>query len=212
MLYANNDTLTMQFGFNGLRWTDINGTAVANRLMQTVVGTKGINPDFKPMWLPFYNYTPIYTPTFTEQNIMQTGETKWTYAIDPTADNGICLINEPPFNDNNAPQEGWILLPPRYFTDADGDNVQLPLGYTVVILNTTYMMSSAENRKTMYVTGNVQQANACKIYGHTGNSLTQYALMGGSTLQQQNNEVSTTFVYVGTQTINNIPTMLWQVY
>ena len=59
-LYVNEKQTIIQHGFNGIKWdnSDVNG----NRAMMVVTGVTGSIPNVKPVWFPFYNYTPTFIP------------------------------------------------------------------------------------------------------------------------------------------------------
>jgi len=67
--------------------------------MQVVAGTRGTSPNIKPVWFPFYNYTPMFdvgvgtTPyLFTSQLIGNINQTKYAFRIDAQRDSGICYV------------------------------------------------------------------------------------------------------------------------
>ena len=134
--------LQIRFGFGGIRWNDAD--KFANKGMEVVANIKGSSPNYKPVWLPFYNYVPTFevgvgtTPyLFTSQNIGNLSETKYAFRIDPYRDRGICVVHAGYIDTNGNQQESWIVLPPSTFTDADGNSASLPIGYQVTIINWT---------------------------------------------------------------------------
>lgn len=132
----------MRYGFNGIRWNDAD--VVGNRAMDVAANIKGTSPNSKPVWLPFYNYTPVFsvgtgtTPyLFTSQYIGNISETKYAFVIDAYRDRGLCLVVSGYLDSNFSQVESWIVLPPTTFTDSDGDTASLPVGYTVTVINWT---------------------------------------------------------------------------
>lgn len=59
LIWAGEKELQLRYGFNGLRWS--NADAMRNSTMQVVAGVKGNSPNYKPVWLPFYNFNPTFS-------------------------------------------------------------------------------------------------------------------------------------------------------
>ena len=131
LIWAGESETQIRYGFNGIRWN--NADKFGNRAMQAVTGVQGTNPNYKPVWLPFYNYTPTFSPTFTSQYINNVAQTKYAYYIDPQTDCGICLVDTPYVDTSFNYQESWIILPYSTFAQ-DGATCPLPVGYTITII------------------------------------------------------------------------------
>ena len=142
LIWATEDELQLRYGFSGIRWTDAD--RFRNNAMEVACQIKGTTPNVKPVWLPFYNYTPTFsvgtgtTPyLFTSQTVGNISETKYAFRIDPYRDRGICLVVSGYLDTNMNEQPSWVVLPSSTFTDADGDTVTLPVGYTITVINWT---------------------------------------------------------------------------
>ena len=133
--------LQLRYGFNGLRFNDAD--KFKNSGMQVVAGSRGSSPNLKPVWLPFYNYMPLFSVgigespyLFVSQSIANINATKYAFQIDPQRDSGICYVAGRAQDSGGNPQDSWVILPPETFTDADsGQSVALPIGYTVTVIN-----------------------------------------------------------------------------
>jgi hypothetical protein len=155
LLWLDEKELLFRFGFGGLRLSMPSSRSFAAKL-DTIAGISGSQPDYKPVWFPFHNITPMFSPTFGAiETIVNTGETgKNVYKIDPFSDYGICYVNNPAMDENFKAQDSWILLPSSMQV-YKGNNIGLPKGYTMTIINGT--------KGNVYVTGNVSAYHACKI-------------------------------------------------
>ena len=87
----------MRYGQNGIRWNEADKQN--NSAMQVVAAHKGTAPNYKPVWLPFYNYTPLFevgvgtTPyLYTYQLVGNINTNKWAFRIDAQRDSGICYV------------------------------------------------------------------------------------------------------------------------
>ena len=160
LLWASESELQLRHGYNGIRWNDAD--KFRNESMQVCAQIKGVNPNFRPVWLPFYNYTPMYrvgvgsTPyLFTYQFIANINASRWAFQINPQRDSGICYVRSSAVDSNNNAQESWIILPPETFTDEEGDTVALPEGYTATIINDTggslYVVPSASSEHSVKI-------------------------------------------------------------
>lgn len=195
LIYANETELQLRHSFNGIRITNYVDEPldyVGNRCIEAIGGVKGTTPNLMPIWLPWYNYTPIWSPSgYTQQTIINTGSTnKYAYAIDPIKDRGICNIQTPAVDGQGHSTQTWLLLPPLTFVDEEGDEVQLPVGYTVTIFN--FMHTS--NAQSINVSCNVeQQGDGLIIYDD--------ATMAGSTIRSANSvdigKSHATFIHLG---------------
>ena len=146
-LFVGKDGVRLQQGGYGLRYTN-------NKQLQ--VGTGYYGSDYKSLlWVPFYNYAPIFKPTWTYGYIPNIGETKYMYRINPEIDFGDCYIDFAPRNENWNKQEGWIILPEENFTSG-GVTYTLPIGYRVKIINATMQDESV----TIYVTSYTALSNS----------------------------------------------------
>ena len=200
------DTTLLQFGANGVRWTEKlqnNNVVGGNRAMDVAVGYNSTNPT-KILWLPFYNYTPIFNPSiWTNGNIINTGHTnKYYYTINVQEDRGICVVDYPPFNKSGVKQDAWILLPSEVMDDGNGSvGYYLPVGYQLTIINHTFITSEKCN---LYVSGNATQKNQVVIIDSNRNT-NYYANLSGS-------QSSDTYIYMGKyyNSETGINTMYWQ--
>ena len=182
ILWLNENELQFRFGFGGLRLTMPSSQSMAARL-STIAGVYGESPSYKPIWLPFHNITPMFSPSFgtTTETVVNTGSTgKYVYKIDPFNNNGICYIEFPAMDKNGNEQESWILLPSSTQTYKD-KTIQLPRGYTITIINGT--------RKNVFVTGNVSDYHGCKIIDANRNENYSCSLNG--------TQCRDTYIYVG---------------
>lgn len=140
LIWASEDELQLRYGFSGIRWN--NPDSFRNQNFQVAAQIKGTSPNVKPVWFPFYNYTPLFqvgsgsSPyLYTYQYIGNINASKWAFRIDAQRDSGICYVVGRAMDSEFNYQDSWIVLPPETFTDADGDTVGLPVGYTVTIIN-----------------------------------------------------------------------------
>lgn len=200
------ETTLLQFGANGVRWTEKlqnNNVVGGNRAMDVAVGYNSTNPT-KILWLPFYNYIPIFNPSiWTNGNIINTGHTKkYYYTINVQKDRGICVVDYPPFNESGVKQDAWILLPSEVMDDGNGSmGYYLPVGYQLTIINHTFITSEKCN---LYVSGNATQKNQVVIIDSNRNT-NFYANLSGS-------QSSDTYIYMGKyyNSETGINTMYWQ--
>ncbi len=91
--YVNDKNTIIQHGFNGIKWD--NTDAFGNSAMKVVAALDGTIPNYKAVWYPFYNYTPVFTPTnFVSTKIINDGSNnyKYAYKIKPLSDSGICYL------------------------------------------------------------------------------------------------------------------------
>lgn len=134
--YVNDKNTIIQHGFNGIKWD--NTDAFGNSAMKVVAALDGTIPNYKAVWYPFYNYTPVFTPTnFVSTKIINDGSNsyKYAYKIKPLSDSGICYLESAAVDTNLNNQDTWILLPPSSFVGEDGKRYGLPIGYTIQIIN-----------------------------------------------------------------------------
>ena len=178
--------------FSGLRFLNGTGNTINSSQLQVIAGLSGTVPNYKPLWLSFYNYTPIYSigslPRYWGYNsVTNIGSSKYVYTIDAVNDYGICYINYPAYNSSgNKVSEVWVQLPNTSFTDNDGNVCNLPVGYTVTIINNLY----GDNYTDVYVTPKTSYANAGIIIDANRDVQSYVGLNGVQT--------SDTYIYVGT--------------
>ena len=134
--------------------------------------------------MPFYNYTPIFSPaTFNNGTIINTNSTnKYYYQIDATKDYGLCVMvnNAVDIRGNN--KETWLLLP-KTIINVDGEEMPLPIGYTVTVIKmfsgvNLYVAPSTEGYHTSVIVDSHMNSN----YSIPMNDL---------------NQTRETFVYIG---------------
>lgn len=142
LLWSGESELQLRYGFNGIRWS--NADAFGNKSMDVACQIKGTAPNYKPVWLPFYNYTPTFSVgsgtspyLFTSQTVGNISETKYAFVVNPYRDRGICIVTSGYIDSSFNECESWIVLPPTRFTDADGETASLPTGYTITVINWT---------------------------------------------------------------------------
>ena len=87
-------------------------------------------------------------------------------------------------DDSGNFQESWILLPSSNQT-YNGNNIELPIGYTVTIINGTSMTEE----KNVYVSGNVSTLHGCKIIDANQNE-NYYCSLNGTQSRD-------TYIFVG---------------
>ena len=178
--------------FSGLRFLNGTGNTINSSQLQVIAGLSGTVPNYKPLWLSFYNYTPIYSigslPRYWVYNsVTNIGSSKYVYTIDAVNDYGICYINYPAYNSSgNKVSETWVQLPNTSFTDNDGNVCQLPVGYTVTIINNLY----GDNYAEVYVTPKTSYANAGMIID-ANRDVQSYVSLNGV-------QCSDTYIYLGT--------------
>ncbi len=162
--YVNDKETIIQHGFNGIKWD--NADSFRNSTMKVAAGIEGSTPNYKPVWFPFYNFTPVFKPSsFANTKIVNDGNSysRYAYKIKPLSDCGICYIDYPAMDDYLNKQETWILLPPSTFTGEDGKQYQLPVGYTVQVINGGFDY----NKFNVFVSADVEKSHqAVFIDGH----------------------------------------------
>ena len=135
--YVNNKQTILQHGFNGIKW-DNSAKTFGNTAMKVLASVEGGYGEYKPVWFPFYNYTPTFQPSkFMMARIKNTPlqSNNYAYIINPLLDCGICYVKTPAIDNNSRIQETYILLPSSAFTGNDGQIHKLPIGYTVEVIN-----------------------------------------------------------------------------
>ncbi|WP_455094413.1 polymer-forming cytoskeletal protein [Prevotella koreensis] len=204
-VYFGEDKNLLQFGANGIRWTEkiINGSTITgNKSMDVAVNYSSSNPS-KVVWMPFYNYTPIFKPsTWQRGEIINTGHMdKYYYKIDVQNDRGICVLETAPTDTNGHIKDAWILLPNEVIDDGDGNiGGYLPVGYILTIINHTFLSG---NKCNLYVTGDASQKNEVVIIDSNRNQ-NYYCNLSGT-------QSSDTYIYMGSYTSNSGKmTMYWQ--
>lgn len=136
--WVNEESLELRNEGSGIRF----GVNNRGKGFDTIVGFGGTLPNAKPLWLPFHNYTPVFSPSDSARpykygNITNINATKYYYQIDPVNDYGMCLVEQPALDSNSNKQDTWILLPPENWKDEEDNTYNLPIGYTVTIINNT---------------------------------------------------------------------------
>lgn len=197
------DKTLLQFGGNGVRWTEktVNGIAIAgNKAMDVAVNYNSANPT-KIVWIPFYNYVPIFNPNnWTKGTIINTGQTnKYYYTIDVQRDRGVCVVDYPPTNNQD---DAWILLPNTTIDDGNGNvGYYLPVGYQLTIINHTFLSGY---RCNLYVSGNASQKNEVVIVDSHRNT-NYFCNLSGT-------QSSDTYIYMGSYTNSSTGIMkqYWQ--
>lgn len=184
MIYSAEDELRLQFGFNGIRWSD--DTDYYNKAMEVLCNVKS-NTDgtYSPLYLPFYNYTPVtQTFTFAYQRVANIASNKYAHNIMPLTDKGILLLDTPATDSNGNYQETWFVLPSESFNSRGGKiYFSLPIGYTVKIINNT------DGKANVFVTPSASNKNKGVIYTSENAKVNYLKLTGDNSMK--------TFMYVG---------------
>ena len=184
MIYSGEDELRLQFGFNGIRWTD--DLEYYNKSMEVLCGANS-NTDglYSPLYLPFYNFTPVTQSfKFINQRVANIGQNKYAHNILPSSDKGILLVDTPAVDGSGNYQETWFVLPPESFSTRDGKiHFSLPVGYTVKIINNT------GGTANVFVTPSTSSTNSGVIYTSENTKVNYLKLTGDNSMK--------TFMYVG---------------
>mgnify|MGYP004513494357 CR=1 FL=1 len=91
--YVNDKETIIQHGFNGIMWDNVDSSR--NSAMKVAAGISGYTPNYKPVWYPFYNFTPVFIPSnFVNTKIVNDGNSysRYAYKIKPLSDCGICYL------------------------------------------------------------------------------------------------------------------------
>lgn len=184
MIYSAEDELRLQYGYNGVRWS--NDTEYYNKAMEVLCNVKS-NTDgtYSPLYLPFYNFTPVTQSfTFRNQRVVNIGSNKYAHNIMPSTDKGILLLDTPAVDSNGNYQETWFVLPSESFGSRDGKiYFSLPIGYTVKIINNT------GGKANVYVTPSASNKNEGVIYTSENAKVNYLKLTGDNSMK--------TFMYIG---------------
>ena len=184
MIYSAEDELRLQFGFNGIRWSD--DTDYNNKAMEVLCNVKS-NTDgtYSPLYLPFYNFTPVTQSfTFAYQSVANIASNKYAHNIMPSTDKGILLLDTPAVDSNGNYQETWFVLPSESFGSRDGKiYFSLPIGYTVKIINNT------GGKANVFVTPSASNKNEGVIYTSENAKVNYLKLTGDNSMK--------TFMYIG---------------
>lgn len=184
MIYSAEDELRLQYGYNGVRWSD--DTEYYNKAMEVLCGVKP-NPDgtYSPLYLPFYNFTPVTQSfAFAYQRVANIASNKYAHNIMPSTDKGILLLDTPAVDNNNNYQETWFVLPSESIGSRDGIiYFSLPIGYTVKIINNT------GDKTNVFVTPNASSKNEGVIYTSENAKVNYLKLTGDYSMK--------TFMYIG---------------
>lgn len=186
LLWVDDTQVQMRYDFGGIRI--INDTETGGGTLQTIASSYGYDPNKKPLWLPFHNYTPMYSPSqYTSQFITNESVTRYAYKINPIDDVGICLLDYPARDSGGTVQETWIILP-KSVIRYDGQDVHLPIGYTITIIN------------NMFDNTNVRVCVAPDSFGYHKNLIIDANLDRNYyvTLNRDTAQSNTTFIYCGT--------------
>lgn len=184
MIYSAEDELRLQFGYNGIRWSD--DTEYYNKAMEVLCSVKS-NTDgtYSPLYLPFYNFTPVTQSfAFAYQRVANIASNKYAHNIMPSTDKGILLLDTPAVDSNGNYQETWFVLPHESFGSRDGKILfSLPIGYTVKIINNT------GDKANVFVTPNASSKNEGVIYTSENAKVNYLKLAGDNSMK--------TFMYIG---------------
>ena len=199
------DRVEMRQGTIGLRLISDTNNPIGNMFkgIQTIAGFRGSTPDFSPTWLPFHNFTPTFScgdgkRNFTYQKITNINQYKYAYQISPYNDYGIMIINSPAYDSNLNKQNTWVMLPPLNFSGEVGTNNQLPVGYTITIINNTF----GDYAANVYVVPSVSsQSTGMIIDSHRDTQY--YSSING-------NQTCDTYIYVGTFSNGTNNIMYWR--
>lgn len=186
LLWVDDTQVQMRYDYGGLRIINENLQGSIGGTIQTIAGVCGLQPNYKPIWLPLYNYTPLFSPSWSEttQYITNVQLSRFAYKIDPINDTGICMIHRGAMNSGGTYQESWVILPKGEFT-YEGTNASLPVGYTVTIVNNTYGSVAVD----VYVTCDTTSANKGYIIDARRDRNLYCSL--------NSNPSNTTFIYLG---------------
>lgn len=181
-LWLNENELQFRFGFCGLRLYLPNENSVYG-ILETIAGVHGSDPNYKPTWLPFHNVMPVaMVKNYEQRTIVNIGETKYCYKINPQTFRGILILDGPAYDSNFNKVETWIELPDTSFSQ-DGVVCPLPIGYTITIIKNF-------TGANLFVVPNSNSKNGAIIIDANLNN-NYYVGMNS------NNETRETFVYVG---------------
>lgn len=196
IFYSAEDCLQLQYGFNGVRWSD--DTEYYNKAMEVLCNVKS-NTDgtYSPLYLPFYNFTPVTQSfTFRNQRVDNIASNKYAHNIMPSTDKGILLLDTPATDSNGNYQETWFVLPSESFGSRDGKILfSLPIGYTVKIINNT------DGKANVFVTPSASNKNEGVIYTSENAKVNYLKLTGDNSMK--------TFMYVGGYGTESVTT--WRV-
>ena len=202
---VNPNKVEMRQGTLGLRLISDTNNPSGNMFkgIQTIVGFRGTTPDVYPTWLPFHNFTPTFScgdgkRKFTYQYITNIAVYRYAYQISPYNDYGMMIINSPAYDSSLNIQETWVMLPPLNFIGENGTNNQLPVGYTVTIINNTF----GDNAANVFVVPSVSSKNTGIIID--AHRDTQYYSTLNST------QTCDTYIYVGTWSNGTNNIMYWR--
>ena len=185
LLWMSENETQLRYGYNGIRWNDAD--RFNNSAMEVAASIKGTTPNYKPVWVPFYNFCPMFDVgtgdnVYTYQHVSNINDERWAFAINPIEHRGICYVTYHATDENHNTQESWIILPFDSFRDSDGDWVSLPVGYMVTVIN--------DSGGSVFVTPEATSSHHAKIVDANRNE-NWYSEINGT----QSND---TFIYVGT--------------
>ena len=204
-MVVNPNKVEMRQGTLGLRLISDTNNPSGNMFkgIQTIVGFRGTTPDVYPTWLPFHNFTPTFScgdgkRKFTYQYITNIAVYRYAYQISPYNDYGMMIINSPAYDSSLNIQETWVMLPPLNFIGENGTNNQLPVGYTVTIINNTF----GDNAANVFVVPSVSsKSTGIIIDAHRDTQY--YSTLNGT-------QTCDTYIYVGTWSNGTNNIMYWR--
>lgn len=174
-IWISSEGIRLQNQTNGIMWR---GSGYGNTNMKVAVNTttNRLGED-KTLWLPFYNYSPMFSPAWSTspQYIPHMQLSRYVYRIDPVNDVGDCYIFTPPKDSNNNKQDGFVILPDIEWTSGDF-TYRLPAGYRVRIINNT----RGDNAVAIYVTTWNDIYNSKWVITDDNNNLNTYSELTSS--------------------------------
>lgn len=182
LFYNSSEELRLQYGMNGISWG--NDEYTGNRSMQVIAGFRNESDGtYTPLFLPFYNYTPVITDiAYKYQQITNIGSSRYAHVIQPFADRGYFLIDNPAMDANGNNVETWLILPSSQLYLRDG-YISLPIGYTVKIIN------NLQGLANLYVAPFSTGKDLGKIYTAENTKVSSLRLSGDNSMK--------TFMYIG---------------
>ena len=108
------------------------------------------------------------------------------------------IINSPAYDSSLNIQETWVMLPPLNFIGENGTNNQLPVGYTVTIINNTF----GDNAANVFVVPSVS-SKSTGIIIDSNRDTQYYSTLNGT-------QTCDTYIYVGTWSNGTNNIMYWR--
>lgn len=187
-LYASDDQIRLQNGLGGIRIKhyEAYGNAAYPPLIEVGMPFSGSGSTVKPVWIPFYNYTPLTDITgyqFKSKTIYYNNSSYTKYVYDVPASyemNGILFLSANTLEGYDL----FIRLPATStFLDSDGNTGYLREGYTIPIMN-----NAGDN---VYVVPYRSSANYDSNIIDANGNVNSYFQMAGD------NNKFTNFIYIG---------------